>query len=263
MFPKLEWYQAITKRVSRRRFRPEGLPQETLAKLELLCYQFRFPEARAVLVLDNSGAIYKGLVGSYGKIKGAGAYIAFVGDIGFPHYQEKVGYLGEGIILEATNLGLGTCWVGGFFRPEVVAKQIYLDPGEKVLAITPLGLTDEQYSLEEKLLMGFAKSRKRKELAELTAGIPSEQWPHWVSQALEAARLAPSAVNRQPWRFMVEQDSITVKLDSPKDSYNIAKRLDCGIAMLHLELGAMAAGVRGQWQYLAGEEVAVFRVEKQ
>ena len=262
MFPKLDWYQAIPQRVSRRRFRPEGLSDATLAELERLCLQFRFPEARAVLVLDNSGAIYKGAVGSYGKIKGAGAYIAFIGDISFANYQERVGYLGEGIILEATNLGLGTCWVGGFFRPEVVARQIYIDPGEKILAITPVGLIDQEHTWEEKIMSGFAKSRQRKELAELTEGLPGDQWPQWVRQALEAARLAPSAVNRQPWRFVVGQDSITVKLDSPKDSYHIAKRLDCGIAMLHLELGAMAAGVSGQWQLLQGEAVAAFTVEK-
>ncbi|SHK82892.1 nitroreductase family protein [Desulforamulus aeronauticus] len=263
MFPRLDWYQAIPKRVSRRRFRAERLSDEIILELDRLCLQFRFPEARAELVLDNSGAIFKGAVGSYGKIKGAAAYIAFIGDISFANYQERVGYLGEGIILEATNLGVGTCWVGGFFRPEVVARQINIDPGEKVLAVTPVGLTDHDYSLEEKIMVGFAKSKKRKELAELTEGLPSVEWPPWVETALAAARLAPSAVNRQPWRFVVRQDSITIKLDSAQDTYHIAKRLDCGIAMLHLELGAMSAGVSGQWQYLKGEEVAVFRVEKE
>ena len=57
--------------------------------------------------------------------------------------------------------------------------------------------------------------------------------------------MAPSAVNRQSLRFKVAEDNITVAVDSIKDSFGIAKRLDCGIAMLHLELGAMAGGVSG------------------
>lgn len=51
-------------------------------------------------------------------------------------------------------------------------------------------------------------------------------------------------------------------LDSLNDSYNIAKRLDCGIAMMHLEVGALASGVHGNWQFLKEEGVAVFSANK-
>lgn len=261
MFLKEEWYPAIAKRVSRRSFNSEAIPEEVLAKLDRMCFEFRFPEARACLVTEQPQAVFKGVLGSYGKIKGAQAYLAFIGDIGYLHHQEKVGYLGEGFILEATALGLATCWVGGFFRPDVVARQIYLDPGEKVLAVTPIGYSGQEYSFQEKLLSGLAKSKNRKDLADLTQGIPMAEWPQWLRLAIEAARLAPSAVNRQPWRFRVEHHQITVLVDSLEDSYHIAKRLDCGIAMLHIQLAARAAGINGQWEYLTGSEVAVFNVQ--
>lgn len=261
MFPKEEWYTAIAKRVSRRSFNDNAIPEDVIAKLDRMCFEFRFPEARAHLVTEQPQAVFKGAIGSYGKIKGAQAYLAFIGDIGFSHYQEKVGYLGEGFILEATSLGLSTCWVGGFFRPEVVARHIYLDPGEKVLAVTPIGYSWQEYSFQERLMSGLAKSKNRKNLEDLTRGLPRADWPQWVRFAIEAARLAPSAVNRQPWRFKVEPQQITVLVDSLEDSYHIAKRLDCGIAMLHIQLGAMAAGVEGKWEYLNGSEVAVFRVQ--
>lgn len=83
--------------------------------------------------------ILKGAFGSYGKVKGAVAYVAFVGNMSSASVQEKVGYTGEGIILEATSLGLGTCWVGAFFRPDVVAARVGSDKAERVLAVTPLG----------------------------------------------------------------------------------------------------------------------------
>ena len=64
--------------------------------------------------------VFRGMIGSYGRINGAPAFIAFIGDMQSQYVQEEVGYTGEGIILEATALGLGTCWVGGFFKPDVV-----------------------------------------------------------------------------------------------------------------------------------------------
>jgi len=80
-----------------------------------------------------------------------------------------------------------------------------------------------------------------------------------MKKAVEAARLAPSAVNRQPWRFAIQGDSIVVGADSDKDAGRISKRLDCGIAMLRLELGALAAGVRGRWEFLPHPQVARFK----
>jgi hypothetical protein len=65
-------------------------------------------------------------------------------------------------------------------------------------------------------------------------------------------------MNRQPWRFEVGTNTITVAVDNLHDTYNIPKRLDCGIAMLHLELGALAAGVNGTWEFLLPPRVARF-----
>jgi len=83
--------------------------------------------------------VFKGAIGSYGKIKGAPAYVAFIGKLEDPNIQEKVGYIGECLILEATSMGLATCWVGGFFRPDVVSKHITIRQNERVLAVSPLG----------------------------------------------------------------------------------------------------------------------------
>jgi hypothetical protein len=74
--------------------------------------------------------------------------------------------------------------------------------------------------------------------------------------ALEAARLSPSANNRQPWRFRVGDRSFTVFTDSDKKEWKLSRRLDCGIAMLHFELGARTAGLAGEWEFLKAPEVA-------
>jgi len=81
-----------------------------------------------------------------------------------------------------------------------------------------------------------------------------------MKKALEAARLAPSAVNRQPWRFFLGENAIAVSLDKVRDTDKISRRLDCGIAMLHLELGARHSGVAANWTYPPGN-VARFHAD--
>lgn len=260
--PSSRWYAVITKRRSRRLFAPKPVDPDLLECLNTVCREFRpFTESRAVLVAKAPEEVFKGAIANYGKIKGAPAFIAFIGNRRDPHIHEKVGYVGEGIVLEATSLNLGTCWVGALFRPEVAASLATIKENENVFAVTPIGYVKEKWSLEEKIMTGFGRTHKRKPLIELVTGMEELQWPMWVKAALEAARIAPSAVNRQPWRFHVELHSITISVDDLHDTYNISKRLDCGIAMLHIELASLYYGVRGTWELLEPHQVARFKAK--
>jgi len=253
------WYPALFKRQSRRSFLPRLPEEEKVARLERVCREFRpFSEVRVGLVKDKPGKVFKGIIGRYGKVTGAPHYMVFAGDMSAPRVQECAGYVGEAVILEATALGLGTCWVGGMFRPEAAAAHFPLGDREKVLSVTPVGYAEESYNTTEKLFKRFAKSAKRKSLNHLI--INGHIHSPWVGRALEAARLAPSAANRQPWRFSIGDDSITISIETARDSSFISRRLDCGIAMLHIELGALAAGVTGRWEFLDNPDVAKFVV---
>ena len=256
------WHAAIEKRRSRRHFDPNlPIAPETLEVLDNVCNQFApFPHARSRLVTESTKGVFKGIIGSYGKVKDAPAFIAFIGNMDDPFVQEKVGYTGEGIILEATALGLNTCWVAGFFRPEIVASLIEVSNKERVLAVTPVGYARKFESWEEKLMTGFGRSHNRLALSKLVRGLPREKWPDWVNICLEAARLAPSAVNRQPWSFDVQGDSITVFVRTRGPEFNVSKRLDCGIAMLHLEVAAVDSGCEGEWEFLPSPQVAKFKI---
>ncbi len=263
--PFSKWHAAIPYRRSRREFDSTKLDSSLLTHLQAVCGEFRpFPQARAEIVAQSPDEIFKGVIGHYGKIKGAPALIAFIGNMDDPYIQEKVGYLGEGIILEATAMDLATCWVGGFFRPKVAASVIGTSENERVLAVTPIGYAIKDFSLEERIMTGFGRSHRRKRLAELVTGLDQVKWPQWIISALEAATLAPSAINRQPWCFYVEPDSITVSVGSPKYlsklEYGISKRLDCGIAMLHIEVAALDCGVQGRWEFMEAPKVARFTI---
>ena len=260
--PFSRWHRAIEKRRSRRHFDPNlPIAPEALAALDKVCNQFTpFTDARSRLETESAESVFKGIIGSYGKVKGAPAFIAFIGNMDGPFVQEKVGYTGEAIILEATALGLDTCWVGGFFRPEVVASLVGVSNKERVLAVTPVGHALELESWEEKLMARFGRSHNRLPLSKLARGLPRERWPDWISGSLEAARLAPSAANRQPWGFDVQEDGITVFVRTSGPEFNVSKRLDCGIAMLHLEVAASNSGCRGEWEFLPSPQVAKFKI---
>ena len=250
------WYDAIFLRHSHRKYSGEVPKDEVTTKLEKVCNEFRpFSGARAVLVRNPAKEVFKGAVGEFFyKVTETPYYITFIGDMDASNVQPIMGYLGEGVILEATALGLNTCWVGGFYRPEEVMKQISLEDGERVLGITPIG-----YSKEEANRVGVSsKQYRRKDLNKLI--VKGEVSDGWVKTALEAARLAPSAANRQPWRFSIDKESITVSTDSERKDFRVSRRLDCGIAMVHIELGALATGVKGSWEFLEYPDIAIYRV---
>ncbi len=254
------WYPAIGIRTSRRQYDlRKPLSDDVLSIFKKFCSEFRpFPEARVALITDSATTIFEFILGSYGIIRDPPAALAFIGDTRAPRVQETVGYTGEAAILEATALGLGTCWVAGFFNPAAVAHRISLAPYERVLVVSPLGYPVAEKTLGEKMLTGFGRSRKRKPLTELISGLSEENWPVWLKSALEAARIAPSATNRQPWRFNVEKKAITISTDPGKLDFKISKRLDCGIAMLHLEVAALNAGIHGRWELQDTLQVARF-----
>jgi len=260
--PFSRWHDALSERRSIRQYAPKAVEADQLEAMRRVCAEFHpFQSARAVLVADPGEDIFRGIPGGYGKVSGAPALVAFVGNMRSPDVQEALGYTGEGVILEATALGLATCWVGGFFSPKRAAAMAQVAPNERVLAVTPVGYAKEGSSLQERAMSRFGRNWQRRPLRDLVAGLKENDRPDWMKAALEAARLAPSAMNRQPWRFQVDKNSITVSADSALNpTMVVSKRLDCGIAMLHIEIGALTSGVKGGWELLKSPQVARFAV---
>lgn len=103
----------------------------------------------------------------------------------------------------------------------------------------------------ERLLNAVVKPRGRFDLERIAPGASS--WPAWAREAAEAVRLAPSGKNRQPWRLRMDDDTLVLALVTDGEYWTAL--IDCGIAALHAELGALHAGVLGTWQRLAGPDV--------
>jgi hypothetical protein len=248
------WYAAVAGRRSRRAYDGAGLDPIVARSLDEVACSFRpYPDTRVVFVADPPEGLFSGVLGSYGRVNGARAALVFLEDSRSSTAEEHCGYTGEGLVLEARALGLDTCWIAGTFSPGVATKLVDLEPGEVVRAVSPVGHALVKPSSAEKLLYGAERKKSRRSLDEIAPG--HETWPAWAIEGLTAARIAPSAVNRQPWRFRYENGAVTVSahgIDAPK----YRPRLDCGIAMLHFELGARSAGVDGAWTALGAPDVA-------
>ena len=253
-----DWYEAVAVRRSRRTFDDSAVDDSLLDAVAQICDQFRpYPDARVELVRSPQVDIFRGAIGPYGKVSGATHLLVFIAGAG-PFAQQRLGYTGEGCVLEATRLGLETCWVGGFFDHRKVGRIVSLRAEERVFAVSPVGHAAATRSATERAMEGMAGSHKRKALESLVDGSPSE-WPEWAQAAVACARLAPSATNRQPWRFAFADGSLVLSMNRSPELPRVTKRLDCGIAMLHLELGALAAGRSGTWHEMSEQrDVARF-----
>ena len=102
-------------------------------------------------------------------------------------------------------------------------------------------------------MRAVVRSSARKPLTQLAPG--AETWPAWARTAAEAARLAPTGGNGQPQRLRFEGGSLVV---GSADAAYWTAPLDLGIVMLHAELGAGHAGVRGTWESVPGPDTARF-----
>jgi hypothetical protein len=246
---KPEWFDAIARRHSRRTFDGRAVEPALLDRVEATCRQAsEGRDARVVLVRSAPANIFKGVIGSYGKIVGAPSVLAFVGT---DHSGMDVGYAGESVVLDATLAGLDTCWNAGFFSPERVAGLVDLAAGERVCAVSPLGYATETMSGGERRLCASVKADTRMAIAEIAPGCDS--WPAWAREAAEAVRVAPSGCNAQPWRLRFEAGSLVLGA-AARVIFSVP--IDMGIAMLHAELGALHAGVRGAWEILSPSDGA-------
>ncbi len=203
----------------------------------------------------------KGL-GTYGFIRGAAGFI-----IGATRDAENgledFGYLMERIILFATDLGLGTCWLGGSFTKSSFAAKIRARSGELVPAVASVGYIAEHPSAVDRIARFVASSHGRLPWEQLffdgNFDVPlSRGTAGDYAVPVEMVRLGPSASNRQPWRILRNGDAWHFYLQRPKGygdrrasriSWSAAdmQRLDMGIAMCHFELAAQELGLKGRW----------------
>lgn len=218
----------ITKRVSHRRYLPTPLSpseQETLDRLVEYCN--RRSGLHISLICDRPEPFA-------GHLVNARSYLLFAGQAGDVHLEEKCGYYGQQIILAATALGLGTCWVGGTYDRSACLS--HLSKGERLVCVAALGHSAASSS-------PHSPHRSTKSIRELAS--TTEEAPDWFFDALAAVQLAPSAMNRQSVSFELLPNGSVRGIATDNETFSM---VDLGIAKLHFELGANG----GDWDWGSG-----------
>jgi nitroreductase len=266
--------ETIRRRFSVRHYQPRSVPDEILQSV--------IKSGDASLALDDNIKVRFHLI-KEGKLV-AEQMTFFTGGRWLfgsaPHFiiatsQEKplfmmnMGFRMEQVILFATGLGLGTCWIGGLFIEKRIGDFLGLDKTERVIALTPLGYPDTSFygrTIHSIVHLGAPDSRRRKPLEQIVFGpqwgMPLETQDSGLLEVLECTRLAPSWTNTQPWRFLVDKDEIIAVADASGRNLSVRDgkhyyRLDVGIAMAHFFLAAKELGSVGKWEVTGFDPVQV------
>ena len=168
-----------------------------------------------------------------------------------PYADVAFGYSFEKLVLYAWSLGIGTTWIGGTMKREVFEKAAGLTEGEMMPCISPLGYPANRLSIREALMRRGVGADNRMPAEKIffdgvwDAGLPGEkQVP--IADLIEMVRLAPSAVNKQPWRIVVSGNDYHFYEKHDKGYVNEKvgdmQKIDIGIALCHFMSGLEAQG---------------------
>lgn len=260
---------AVTRRYSVRTYdkrQPEaGLIKKIMDYAAALENPFG-PEIRVQLIEKETAANGEKL-GTYGVIKGAKLYLGVtVSDK--HHAMEAVGYEFEKIVLYAASLGLGTCWLGGTFNKSAFAEAMEIKEGELFPILSPIGYPAGKKSLTERLMRAGVKADTRLDWSEIffegDFSKPLAAKSTDYAYALEMLRLAPSAVNKQPWRVLICDEGVHFykkAMTGAEISSIDMQRIDLGIAMCHFDLAMTEQGSKGRFEFSSPKSVSAKGLE--
>ncbi len=211
--------EAIKERHSVRQYKDKKIPAEIVTRLREEIGACNRESGLHIQLVTEEPKAFNSMMAHYGRFSGVQNYIALAGPK-TKELDELCGYYGERLVLLAQTLGLNTCWVAMTFSKGTAKKQIEIAGGEKLAIVIALGYGAEQ-----------GKAHKSKKREEVSAA--SGKAPEWFLAGVEAAMLAPTAVNQQKFRLTLTGDR--VKAQSLGGFYS---KIDLGIVKYHFEIGS-------------------------
>ena len=214
--------EAISARHSVRKYIDKDIPADIIAALQEKVAECNKEGNLNIQLVQNETRAFTGML-SYGQFSGVKNYLVMVGKKS-KDLDERVGYYGEQLVLYAQTLGLSTCWVGLSYRK--VPDAYYVGKEEKLVCMIALGYGEIQ---------GVGHKIKTVEQVSNASDIT----PSWFKKGVEAALLAPTAVNQQKFSFeYVGMNNNRHQVKAKKGISMIGyTQIDLGIAKCHFEIG--------------------------
>ncbi len=170
-----------------------------------------------------------------------------------PNASVAFGYSFEMLVLKAQSMGIGTVWVGGTMNRSAFEQALELGEDEFMPCVSPLGYPAKKMSIREGMMRKGVKADERLPFEKLffdgNIDVPLTKEKAGVfAEALEMVRLAPSAVNKQPWRVVIMGNTAHFYLKRSKGFGHEGKldmqMIDMGIALCHFALTAEENGLK-------------------
>lgn len=212
----MEIMDVIRSRHSVRQYLDKPIPQELREQLNDCATALNREGYLHMQILYDEPACFSSRMAHYGRFENANNYIAVIGEKR-EGLEERGGFYGEKLVLKAQELGLNTCWVA---LTHGKSKAV-VGPNEKEVIIIALGYGKTQGTPH--------KGKSAADVSDLAADAPA-----WFRQGVEAALLAPTAVNQQKFRFERDGNRVTAKAGLLGTNLKV----DLGIVKCHFELGA-------------------------
>ena len=216
--------EAIEARHSVRAYKDLPLSEEIVKLLEDELVKLNNEGQLHIQLICNEPKAFQGTMAKYGKFRNANNYLVMAGKKA-EDLDERIGYYGEHLVLLAQTLGLNTCWVGLSYSK--VPGTYVLEEGEKIACYIAIGYGETQ---------GVGHKIKTVEQVSNASDIT----PSWFKKGVEAALLAPTAVNQQKFSFeYVGMNNNRHQVRAKKGFSMIGyTQMDLGIAKYHFEIGA-------------------------
>ena len=216
--------EAIEARHSVRAYKDQPLTEEVVNVLNEKIAELNKLGNLHIQLIQNEPKAFQGKLAKYGKFSGACNYLVMAGKKA-DDLNERIGYYGEQLVLLAQTLGLNTCWVGLSYSK--VPGTYVLEDGEKIACYIALGYGENQ-----------GVGHKVKTVKQVSNA--SDVTPSWFKKGVEAALLAPTAVNQQKFSFeLVDRKNGRPQVIAKKGFSMIGySQLDLGIVKCHFEIGA-------------------------
>lgn len=217
--------EAIEARHSVRAYTGQPLAADVVEMLEEKIRELNEKGHLHMQLIRNETKAFQGKLAKYGKFRGVNDYIVMAGQKS-DDLDERIGYYGELLVLLAQTLGLNTCWVGLSYSK--VPGTYVLEAGEVIKAYISIGYGETQ-----------GVSHKIKSVEQVSNA--NDLTPSWFKQGVEAALLAPTAVNQQKFFFeyIPARDGKPARVLAKRNFSLIGfTQMDLGIAKCHFEIGA-------------------------
>lgn len=214
--------EAIQARHSVRAYKEQALSEAHARALQEKVDEINRLGRLHVQLIQDEPQAFLGPLAKYGKFRGVTNYLVMAG-VKADDLDDRIGYYGEQLVLLAQTLGMNTCWVGLSYTK--VPGTYVLNEGEVIKAYISIGYGETQ---------GVTHKIKRIDQVSNVG----DDTPEWFRRGVEAALLAPTAVNQQKFSFEYLGMQNGRHLVRAKKGFSMIgyAHMDLGIAKYHFEV---------------------------